>query len=69
MVTAYVLGGFGVGLFVRVDGEVAPKGLRFLPLKGFEPLSIKMYWRKSSKACDLVREEIRKSTKKLSLGL
>jgi len=69
MVRAYVLGGFGVGLFVRIDGEVAPKGLRFLPLKGFKPLSIKMYWRKSSKACDLVREEIKKSIKKIKFGL
>ena len=69
MVTAYVLNGFGVGLFVHIDGEEAPKGLRFLPLKGFKPLSVKMYWRKSSKACDLVREEIKKSIKRIKFGL
>jgi DNA-binding transcriptional LysR family regulator len=44
IIQTYVLDGFGYGLSVLIPEAPLPKGLRLLPLKGFPPLVIGLFW-------------------------
>ncbi|MBI5772687.1 MAG: LysR family transcriptional regulator [Verrucomicrobia bacterium] len=44
LVPTYVANGFGLGVFVQVPGSPVPRGVRVLPLSGFDPVVIGVLW-------------------------
>ena len=44
LIQTYVLDGFGYGLSVLIPDSKLPKGLRILPLNGYPPLVIGLFW-------------------------
>jgi DNA-binding transcriptional LysR family regulator len=44
LIQTYVLDGFGYGLSVLIPQVTVPKGLKLLPLKGYPPLVIGLFW-------------------------
>jgi len=44
LIQTYVLDGFGYGLSVLIPQVAVPKGLKLLPLKGYPPLVIGLFW-------------------------
>ncbi len=44
LIQTYVLGGFGYGLSIVVPTMPVPHGLKVLPLKGFPPLTVGLFW-------------------------
>lgn len=46
LVARYVSLGLGVGLGLKLPGAKLPRGVRLLPLKGFQPLVIALLWQR-----------------------
>jgi len=44
LIQTYVLDGFGYGLSIHIPGVALPRGVRMLPLKGFPPLTVGLFW-------------------------
>ncbi len=44
LIQTYVLDGFGYGLSIHIPGVSLPQGVRMLPLKGFPPLTVGLFW-------------------------
>jgi DNA-binding transcriptional LysR family regulator len=44
LIHTYVLDGFGYGLSIHIPGMPVPRGLRLLPLKGYPPLTVGLFW-------------------------
>jgi DNA-binding transcriptional LysR family regulator len=44
LIQTYVLDGFGYGLSVLIPDAPIPAGLRLLPLKGYPPLIVGLFW-------------------------
>ena len=46
MIESYVLNGHGIGLAMKVPGQSVTKGLRAVPLEGFEPVRLAVLWQR-----------------------
>ena len=44
LINTYVLNGLGIGLSVAIPKQLFPRGLRMLPLQGFQPVELGALW-------------------------
>lgn len=66
LVTRYVANGYGIGVTVDLPALVADRGVRVVPLPGFDPVEVMALWCKSSTALHQeVRAEITRRAREL----